>query len=321
MTTDYFTDLLKDFFDNPEVRSFRLMTQGKENTTALVEIFGGKIIVRMWGETHGYMGVHSKDDIEDEVDFMGFCYDHQIPVPHMFRSKSGNLYETTPEGQHFMVIEYVDGESPQHFTHDMTAQVATAMAQMHLLVTDYQFPKPRSWPGTVLDMTDDRIAKFEAGEYGADAGAINSAVGLYKELLKSCDLTALPKGVIHGDIMWENMRFKDGHLRSIFDFGDCRESYFVEDIAKSLLFEFESPAHSIFGENGENGAVFLRAYQKTRKLTGAEEQSLPLFFLSRIIYQFIGYRAKIAKGQAEYEPKASTLLARYEQHRAFFAQK
>jgi Ser/Thr protein kinase RdoA (MazF antagonist) len=214
-------------------------------------------------------------------------------------------------------MEYVDGDSPTNFTDSMTTQIAETMARAHLLVANFAFPKPRSWPGSVLDMTNERIARFEAGELGVNSD-ISEAIVHYRTLLEKCDLDSLPSGVIHGDIMWENMKFKDGELQGIFDFGDCRESYFVEDIAKSLLFAFESPVHSIFGENGENVPAFLRAYQTVRPLTAAESQSLPLFFLSRIIYQFLGYEAKIAKGQTEYSSKATDTLARYNQHKAFF---
>lgn len=320
MTTELLTSFLDNFFDDSKVMSFRLMTQGKENTTVLVEMPSQRVIVRMWGETHGYMGVHSDNDIEDEVTFMNFCYENDIPVPRLFRSKSGKLHEKTSEGQCYTVMEYADGDSPQRFTQDMTMQVAKTMAHMHTLVAGFTFPQPRSWPGTILDMTNDRIKRFEAGELKVSRPELANIISHYKSLLKICDFDALPKGVIHGDIMWENIKFKDGKLQGIFDFGDCRESYFVEDVAKSLLFAFESPDHCIFGEDGKNVPVFLRAYQTVRPLTDLEKQSLPLFFLSRIIYQYLGYQAKIAKGQTEYESKANATIARYKQHEAFFNQ-
>lgn len=317
MTLESLTTLLDNFLDNPKVNSFRLMTQGKENTTALVEMPNGKVIVRMWGETHGYMGAHSEDDIENEVAFMSFCYDNGIPVPKLLRSKADKLYEKSPEGRPYAIMEYVDGDSPLNFTEGMTTQIAETMAHAHLLVNDFAFPKLRSWPGTVLDMTNERIARFETGELGANPD-ITEAITHYRTLLEECDLASLPRGVIHGDIMWENMKFKDGKLQGVFDFGDCRESYFVEDIAKSLLFAFESSAESIFGEDGDNVPIFLQSYQTVRKLTAAEKHSLPLFFMSRILYQYIGYQAKVAKGQAEYAAKADDTVARYRQHLSFF---
>lgn len=320
MTIETITVLLGNFFDTPRVNSFKLMTQGKENITALVTMPSNKVIVRIWGDTHGYMGAHSKDDIADEIAFMSFCYNNNIPVPKLFRSKSNRLYEKSPEGQYYTVMDYVDGNSPQFFTEVMATQIAQTMAHMHLMVTGFTFPKPRSWPGTILDMTNERIRRFEAGEFGTPDADIIEAANLYQALLAQCNLTALPRGVIHGDIMWENMKFKDGKLSGIFDFGDCRESYYIEDIAKSLLFAFESPRHSIFGENGDTVPVFLESYQTIRKLTAVEKQGLPLFFLSRILYQYIGYKAKIIKGHAEYQSKADSTLARYKQHMPFFTQ-
>lgn len=321
MTIDFLTSLLNSFFDKPDIVSFRLMTQGKENTTALIKMADGNhIIARLWGETHGYMGTHSEGDIKDEIAFMDFCSSHDLPVPRLFHSKLNNPYEQAPDGRYYAIMEYVDGDSPQRFNKSMVIQIAETMARMHLLVADFVFPEERSWPGTVLDMTNDRITRFEAGEFSTKSPEITEAIAHYRTLLQTCDLEALPRDVIHGDIMWENIKFKDGKLQGIFDFGDCRESYFVEDIAKSLFFAFESPEHSIFGETGKNVPVFLDAYQNIRQLTAAEKQSLPLFFLCRFIYQTLGYYAKIAKGKTEYETPATDIIARYTQFRSFFDQ-
>jgi Ser/Thr protein kinase RdoA (MazF antagonist) len=324
MNKEYLTQLLRNFLDGPKIVAFRLMTQGKENTTALIQTATGHVIVRIWGETHGYMGIHAENDVIDEIAFMDFCRTHDIPVPQLFQSKSGNLYEKTSEGRTYTVMEYVGGESPQRFTEDMTAQVARAMARMHLLVANFQFPQPRSWPGTVLEMTDARIARLEAGDFASGESEkliLTQAIKEYRVLIEACNLVDLPKGVIHGDIMWENMKFKEGQLQGIFDFGDCRESYFVEDIAKSLLFPFESPDHSIFGQAGKNVPVFLHAYQEVRQLTAVEKRSLPLFFMNRFLYQVLGYYAKLAKGEAAYKTKISDIIVRYTQHQPFFTQK
>ena len=313
------TQLLGAFFENPQVVDFRLITQGKENTTIKVDLPDGPIIVRIWGETHGYMGVHSNADIADEVAFMDFCRRNGAPVPRLMPAKDGSLYQKTPDNCCYAVMEYVDGETPQNFTDDMAAQIAKTMAQMHVRTADFTFPEPRSWPGSVLDMTNDRISKYEAGELAVDDDqTIAEAIAQYRTLLAACDLSALPKGVIHGDIMWENIKFKNGKLHGIFDFGDCRESYFVEDIAKTLLFVFESPEHCVFGQNGHTVPVFLQNYQAVRQLTKAEEHSLPLFYMSRFLYQVLGYYIKAAKGKTECLELARSTIARYNQHRAFF---
>lgn len=321
MTSEYLTGLLAAFFDNPRVQTYKLMTQGKENTTALVTTDAGKVIVRMWGETHGYMGTHSDDDILDEITFMDFCRKQGAPVPMLYRSHAGNLYEKTPDGRAYGVMEYVEGNSPQQFTPEMVEQIAMVMARLHLAVADFSFPAKRSWPGTVLDMTNTRIAAFEAGDFvmnQEDTALLQEAIRHYQKLLDSCNLAALPSAVIHGDIMWENIKFQGAQLAGIFDFGDCRESYFIEDITKSLLFAFESPNHCMYGETGENIGIFLRAYQRVRPLTNVEKQSLRLFFVSRFLYQTLGYCAKVSKGETEYQAQVNNVLARYKQHKPFF---
>jgi hypothetical protein len=87
---------------------------------------------------YGYTGVHSENDIEDEVVLMNFCYENDIPVPRLLRPRSGRLYEKTSRGQCYAVMEYVDGDSPRQFTQDMTVQIAETMARMHMLVADFK---------------------------------------------------------------------------------------------------------------------------------------------------------------------------------------
>lgn len=315
-----YTHLLEKYFNNPNITSYKVMSEGKENTSVLLEGDFGSVILRIWGETHGYMGQRRLSDIEAELSFMSLCADNSIPVPKLYPSLTGGRYETTPEGAYYAVMDFARGESPHDSTPDMITQVATIMATMHKLVIDekFTFESKRSWPGTVVDMTNDRIAKFEASADDPAEAFVAEVITTYVAKLSRHDLSRLPQGVIHGDIMWENMKFLDGKLSGIFDFDDCRESFFVEDITKTLFFEFESAEHSLFGADGQNVGVFLAAYQKVRELSPAELNAIPLLFITRFLYQVLGYYAKLDKGQQDYRAKIDGLVARYKHHQSFF---
>ncbi len=130
-------------------------------------------------------------------------------------------------------------------------------------------------------------------------------------------LYKLPMGPIHGDIMFENMKFKRDKLLGIFDFDDCRESYFLEDIAKTLLFKFEDSKKSFFGQNGENIYKFLNEYEKIRKFTLQEKMELPFFFQTRAVYELTGYIIKI-KNKKKCSEKITSYLRRYNKYINFF---
>jgi|GEM_PF-2015427 len=313
---------LDNYFDSPHIFSAKVMAQGKENTSILAEGDFGKVVVRVWGATHAYMGARQAGDIMSELAFMQFCYERQFPIPKIYTSKQNRTFETLPDGAQYAVMGYVEGETPTKFTTAMTHEVATLMASLHKAVADFSFPHKRSWPGTLIEMTNDRIQQFEAVVFDqADAPQefLKRLIARYKKQLEEheADLAALPIGVIHGDIMRENIKFKDGKFEGMFDFDDCRESYFLEDIPKTLLFEFENPEHCLFGEDGKNVAVFLDAYRSVRPLSESEETMLPIFFTARFMYQVIGYYAKLAKDKS-YLNKILQSMDRYEQCKNFF---
>ncbi|HEY5141491.1 MAG TPA: phosphotransferase, partial [Methylococcales bacterium] len=204
----------------------------------------------------------------------------------------------------------------------MTVQVAETMARMHVLAANFEYPIPRSWPGTAIEMAEKRLQEFHQVATESLPSEVVSVIekveSTYRNRLKSTDISALPVGAIHGDIMWENMKFMEGKLAGIFDFDDCRTSYFLEDIAKTLLFDFDSTERSMFGDNGEGVGVYLRAYDGIRRRSEAEVGALPLFLTARFLYQIASCATKIANGDTSLEPKLSAALARYNQDRSLF---
>jgi len=130
-------------------------------------------------------------------------------------------------------------------------------------------------------------------------------------------LSKLPTGPIHGDIMFGNMKFEGNVLLGIFDFDDCRESYFLEDVAKTLLFKFEDLKKSFFGQNGNNVFKFLNEYEKIRKFTFQEKTLLPFFFQTRAVYELTGYIIKI-NNKKKCNEKIKGYLRRYDNHINFF---
>jgi Ser/Thr protein kinase RdoA (MazF antagonist) len=118
--------------------------------------------------------------------------------------------------------------------------------------------------------------------------------------------------------MWENMKFRNGVLAGLYDFDDCRSSYFLEDIVKTLLFDLDDPVHSLFGTTGENVQAFLDAYIAVRPLSKNESALLPFFFTVGYIYRFTAYIDKQAAGETEYTAKIHALNDQYTHHSSFF---
>jgi Ser/Thr protein kinase RdoA (MazF antagonist) len=318
--TPFLEQALAKYFEMPTVVRYRLMGEGQENTSVKVTLKNGEVyILRVWGQIHGVMGRRQQTDIEGELDFMVHCYEQGIQVPRVYLSRNGNRYERLPSGDDYVVMDYVAGELPVNPTPDMIRQVATAMAHMHQLAETFRYPAPRSWPGTVIEMTNERLRKLPQTPKADELmGFIEPIQRAYETELKTADLSKLPRGPIHGDIMWENIKFEGEKLQGIFDFDDCRDSYFLEDIAKTLIFDLNDAEHSFFGAHGENVTTFLDAYTAIRPLTPPESELLPFFFTVSYLYRLTRYMQKVVNGKAVYWNRIPALRERYEQNRSFF---
>lgn len=299
------------------------MQQGGENTTIHARGSFGQKVIRFYGETHSGIGKRKQSDIEGEIAFMMYCHENAIPVPKIYSSKSNNYYERLYKNSSwYIVLEYIEGRSAGSFSPHMVSQIAKTMAKMHLLAEDFRFTSPRAWPGTSLELAELRSEKFlKLPCENSDSMYIfvkNQVINL-RQSVASFGLSNLPTGVIHGDIMWSNMKFDGEELRAIFDFDDCRESFFIEDIAKTILYPFHLSERCIFGADGSNVDIFLKSYETIRILTDQEKAALPLLFLARIVYDTTNYYLKISSGGATPRHELQEYIKRYYLNQKFFA--
>ncbi|HSW79377.1 MAG TPA: phosphotransferase [Candidatus Saccharimonadales bacterium] len=312
---------LAKYFDNATIKSFKHLKQGVENTSIFVDIGHAQIVVRFWGDANHHAGVRNESDILGELGLMQLYTANGLPVPKIYTSLAGNIYERYADGSPYVVMDYAHGELPQDFTSDMVGQVGKVMGKMHLLAPGFNYPQERAWPGNVIKLADDR-ANLYLKNYGTSQGDehefTRKVITDFKAAAAKADLADLPQGAIQGDIMDENMKFENGKLTGIFDFDDYRYSFFLEDIVKTLFFKFENPSTCLFGKDGSNYAAFLESYESVRPLTPQEKTALPLFCFTRFVYNVVNYYKKVAEGKEEYRARIPASIERYQQFERYF---
>lgn len=306
---------MRQFFAAPHISSITFFKMGAENTTALLEGNFGRVVLRVWGEQHSRMGARKVTDIQDELDFMEACRGKGLPIPAVHTSLSGHMFEELPDGRKFGIMDYVEGEESTHFTGPMITELASAVATMNVLGQTYTYPAPRSYQGTIVDLAHERLAAYR--EKGGTDELVEDLAKKLEQGLVDVDLSALPFGPIHGDIMYQNIKYVGERLSGIFDFDDCRESYLLEDITKVLLFAIEDPAHSVLGDDTANAQLFVQAYQRVRPLNEAEKTALPVLCVARMIYELLKFYLHGASN-----PHAIEILeakkAAYQKHKSLF---
>lgn len=278
---------LRAYFDDPVVTDTRFFKMGAENTTALLKGNFGSVVLRVWGEKHSRMGSRKLSDIEGELAFMEACRSLRLPIPKVYHSLAGHEFEALPDGRRFAFMDYVEGEEPAHFTQPMIETIATAVAKMDVLGQTFTYPVPRSWEGTIVDLTYERIEEYRLK--GTQDAFIEYLIGRLDQEVPKIDLSKLPFGPIHGDVMYQNIKFVGERLSGIFDFDDCRESYLIEDITKTLYFSIEDPTHCVLGNTIANAKVFMRAYERVRPLSEEEKAALPVLSTARFTYELLKF--------------------------------
>lgn len=312
---------LDNYFEKYELNEVRYLSLGAENDSILVDTTKGKFVLRFYGEEHGYVGKREITHILYEIDLMNFFRENNLPIPQVYKSISGDYLETIQingKDKKYSLLELVNGVTPTNFSKEMVRQVAKVMAKMHNVVGEFKTDNDRSWPGTMIEMVNDRVTILEKSqEVSPQIDKVRELVLKWQGSIKDLDDNELLRGPIHGDIMFENMMFEGDKLAGIFDFDDCRESYFIEDIVKTLLHKFQDSSESLFGVDGKNVDVFLEEYQEIRSLSPQEEAALPLFFQTRMIYELTGYTNK-KKYLSDRDQNIDNYLARYKKFSKFF---
>ena len=291
LTDEELQQAIGKFFESPQIGVANPLSMGVENSNYHIEVNGQDLVLRVYGFEHSHIGPRSENDLTYELTFMQAVHEAGVQVPLIHRTLEGELFSSveTVDGTRFVsVVDYVPGEAPRDFTGDMLGQVARAIATMHQIATGLEMPVQRNWIGDMHIKAQDRMDRYlkhPKRTQTDDSELFEGLLDVYEELRNKIDFGALPRGPIHGDVLYHNMVFEGSQLRGIFDFDDCRESYFVEDIVKTLFKYLDDPSISLIGEGRENYQAFIQAYESVRPLSDDERLAIQALFFSIVQYE------------------------------------
>ncbi len=155
-------------------------------------------------------------------------------------------------------------EVVDEFDEDMLVQVGETLARLH------EIPAPSYLPKTFpygIEFFSEVISSGPNHEYSA-------WLRHKHERLTATISPDLPKGLIHGDVFYDNVLFaSDNKLAAIIDFEEACEYYKIFDVGMCLI-----------GTCAHKGTIslakaksLLDGYQRKRKLEEGERNSLQMF--------------------------------------------
>ena len=278
--------ILSEFIESPEKAKYTLIKKGFENINFKIIHPSGRFILRIYKPIKYGKFIRDGQGILFEFEFMKYLRQNGIKVPRVLSTFKGELYTVvTIKSENYFagMFEYIEGKE-LHPNPDQISEFATCLGKIHLLSKGFHptYSKHSDGANDYFVWWDEfikngnRVKKIKLGD------ALESVLSRVRNEVNAEIISDIPKYIIHSDLHRENMRFRGNELVGIFDFDDCREGIFAEDISM-FIHEILKHARS-FNEMKKKCDLFFDGYESNRKLE-KNEKSLVIYFAILKIYQ------------------------------------
>ena len=264
-------------YDLGELLSYKGIAEGVENSNFLVHT----------GTGHYILTLYEKRVAAGDVPFFLALMEHLAlrgtTCPQPVKARNGNPLGTLC-GRPAAIVTFLDGMWMRRPDAGHCAAVGEALARMHLAGADFAGRRRNA-----LSVTNWRPL-FEQAEERADDVQQGMRATIETELdhLEKSWPRDLPQGVIHADLFPDNVFFLGDRLSGLIDFYFACTDTLAFDVAICLNARYFEPDASYNVTKGRN---LLASYIKTRPLSDAEREALPLlargaamrFLLTRLV--------------------------------------
>jgi len=278
--TDVSTEDLSAFlagYDLGELLSYKGIAEGVENSNFLVHTSSGYYILTLYEKRV------AANDVPFFLALMEHLASRGITCPQPVKSRKGNALGTLC-GRPAAIVTFLEGTWMRRPDPQNCTAVGEALACMHLAGADFPGKRPNAlavagWR-TLFEQAAERA---DSVQHGMRAAIDEELTSLEKTWPRD-----LPQGVIHADLFPDNVFFLGGKLSGLIDFYFACTDTLAYDVAICLNAWCFEPDHSYNVTKGRN---LLTSYIKTRPLSAAELDALPLlargaalrFLLTRLV--------------------------------------
>jgi homoserine kinase type II len=264
--TDVAADELAEFlsgYDIGELLSYKGIAEGVENSNFLLHTTSGYFILTLYEKRV------AKGDLPFFLALMAHLAVHGITCPQPVQDRRGEALAMLA-GRPAAIITFLEGIWPRKPNAAHCAGVGQVLAKMHLAGRDFGMSRANALSVSgwrpLFDAAASHADELQHGLrdfISAELDALES--GIWPE--------HLPNGVIHADLFPDNVFFLGEKLSGVIDFTFACDDILAYDIAITLNAWCFEPDHSF---NVTKARAFLNAYGRERKLSGAEQDALPL---------------------------------------------
>lgn len=248
-------DELLQNYELGELFQCEIMDGGQTNSSSIVVTEKGKFVLSV-----------CDNKSEEEIQLLTNTLDHlnrnNFPTSRLIKTREDGGY-IFHEGKPVYIKAFIEGQVEENRTQEMYYQIGQGLATLHTVPVFEGLP-PQFPYG---------LQRFSE---------VNGCEGEYPEWLKQkieqlqpCQDKMLPKGLIHGDLFYDNILFHEGELTAILDFEEVCNYSLVFDVGMCIA-----------GCCNEQERVDMKAtaslvggYQSVRKLEELERELLQLHII------------------------------------------
>ncbi len=200
-----------------EVIDFKPIEGGNANSNYYIQAKEGEYVLTISEE-------NSLEEVLIHANLLQWFEKHGYLTCQVQATTSGELISQY-NGKPIMVKKWIPGTVHENFTAEMLEQIGRSIAQMHQIPAPEYLPSQHPYGIQVFSSV---IGKAIDSEY---ENWLEDRLHFLRDNLPD----NLPKGLIHGDIFFDNVVFERTELKAIIDFeGACRY-YLVFDLGMGIL--------------------------------------------------------------------------------------
>ena len=167
------------------------------------------------------------------------------------------------KGKPVIMKEYVAGQVHRHPDKTMLHQIGTTMARLH------QVP----WPDFLSNRRPYGLQKFSSIQGQNIDTEYEGWIAKRLSYLEQQKPQGLPRGLIHGDIFYDNVLFEGTRLKAIIDFEDATCEDKVFDLGMGIV----GLCRKGPGVVPEKARALVKGYEQIRELEEGEKRDLQLY--------------------------------------------
>jgi homoserine kinase type II len=255
-----FTELASEY-GLPRLTGARILVEESSQRQYLLETVKGKFVTK-------FELAKSEMELKRELDLMLFLRKHGFPCFAPLTDRRGRHYREA-EGAFIVICRHIDGRyvSPGNLSAGQLENVGRVLADLHLIGKAYK-------KGVDNRFAFERIADVYLDARGRLPHYFKRIIRTFDEeveYLKHYLENKLPKGIIHGDLFPEKMRFKGDKVVAVLDFESASRGKFIFDLANAVNFLcFDDGRYSL-----KRFEALIAGYEGLRTLSLAEWDAFP----------------------------------------------